>query len=163
MNHKKRPVILDFDDTVWDPRAMKPYPLILETLKALSEVCIFFLLTSCSGKLQEQKQKIGMSGIKQFIPEERIFIVDDYEAKKPEMLNIVGICLKAGYLRSDICVVGDKLYNELKFAKWLDLLCIHVQQGPHAGKVCADPAVKADHVINKFEELHSLLLDKSIS
>lgn len=81
-----------------------------------------------------------------------------YIVGKPNKTIIDSLCLKYGYDKSQIAIVGDRLYTDIKTGSNADITSILVYSGETTKEDYRNSDIRADYVYNSLKEINEDLL-----
>lgn len=106
-----------------------------------------------NGPAQHQWDKVNALGVKQWIPEDHIFISGDLGVAKPDVEIFDTALQKLQVQKDEVCYVGDSFENDMAGAKHAGWKAIWYN---HRGHKAAEN-VEPDYVVENEEELIRLL------
>lgn len=139
----------------YQPEIPETLPLIdgaKENLEYLSKKYHLYVVTS--GVLETQRAKIKALNLSQWIPVENHFIVDgkNINSKKEAFEKILE---KEQIPPQQLLSFGNRLSQEIRYAKMLGCQTCYFQFGEHAHDIPADEFEKADFTIQRQQDLIS--------
>ncbi|MBS7007821.1 HAD family hydrolase [Anaerostipes sp.] len=107
-----------------------------------------------NGPSGHQWEKIKTLGLRQWFPEEAVFVSGDVGTAKPDRRIFVHACEAMELQKDSVWYVGDSFRNDVEGAKNAGLHSIWMNRRKHA---CPASEVRPDYCVGSDEELYRLL------
>ena len=107
-----------------------------------------------NGTADHQRPKIEQLGIRQWIPDQNIFISEEMGMDKPDKRIFCKACERMGIARENVWFVGDSYVNDIEGAQNAGLHPIWIRRRSHNQQT---GSVSPDHCVKTEEELYMLL------
>ena len=107
-----------------------------------------------NGTTDHQRPKIEQLGIRQWIPDQNIFISEEMGMDKPDKRIFCKACERMGIARENVWFVGDSYVNDIEGAQNAGLHTIWIRRRSHNQQT---GSVSPDHCVKTEEELYMLL------
>lgn len=124
---------------------LKLFPESNEVLTKLKEIGLkLFLVTQ--GSIRQQEKKVNVLGLRDYFDE--IFLCNDRE-KESLFFKIINF----GFDPSEVLVIGDNIFNEIKIGNKLGMKTIRILEGKYSILQPQEELEKPDYEINNLKEV----------